>query len=54
MKKEIIVDIIFWNNDEPKIILSKEYYKNHCKYLLFDKLIIWKKRYENKRNCTDL
>ena len=47
---ETLIDIFLWGEDEPRVILSKEYYPDCYKYILFKKFQIWEKRVKNAKN----
>lgn len=48
MYKEILVDVILWNEDEPRTVLSKVVSKYKVLYFLFDKFVVWKRKIKHE------
>lgn len=44
MYKEILVDVILWNKDEPRTVLSKVISRYKILYILFEKFVVWKRK----------
>ena len=46
--KEILIDVILWNEDEPRTVLSRVVSKYKILYILFERFVIWKRKIKHE------
>ena len=48
MYKEILIDVILWNEDEPRTVLSRVVSKYKILYILFERFVVWKRKIKHE------